>query len=94
MQQGNFFGDPEQVPVAPPGKKKRASTKPNGYAMRPGTGPEGETCKTCRHRVPNENRTARTYWKCAKMRHTWTGGTGTDVRASSAACKLWEEIEK
>jgi len=50
--------------------------------------------KTCRYRARNENRTARTYWKCEKLRGPWTGGTGTDIRAGAAACKLWEGIEK
>lgn len=96
MNQGNLFGAPDPIvaPVIVRGKKKRSSTKANGYAARPGSGPAGETCRSCRHRVENENRTAKVYWKCGLMRHTWTGGTGTDVRASSPACSKWEEKEK
>lgn len=96
MKQGNLFGDPDLIApvVMVRGKKKRSSTKPNGYADRPGTGPPGETCRSCRHRKENENRTARTYWKCGLMRHVWTGGAGTDIKAGSPACSKWEGKEK
>lgn len=69
-------------------KKGRKTTQPKGYSAPPGTGPTGETCKTCRHLY--RNRMAKTYLKCSLMRDHWTGGAGTDVRASSPACRNWE----
>ncbi len=69
-------------------KKGRKPTQPKGYASLPGTGPAGETCKTCRHLY--RNRMAKTYLKCSLMRQYWTGGAGTDVRASAPACRNWE----
>lgn len=60
-----------------------------GHAARPGTGPEGETCRTCQHycRVEWHNK----YWlKCGLMEHAWTHGPGTDIKAGSPACKFWE----
>lgn len=62
-----------------------------GYADVPGTGPEGQTCKTCRHLVRKQM--AKTYFKCALMRHRWTGGGGSDVKAKAPACARWETEE-
>lgn len=62
--------------------------EPKGYAAPPGTGPDGETCKTCRHIY--RNRMAKTYLKCSLMQAVWTGGPGSDIRASAPACRKWE----
>jgi hypothetical protein len=55
------------------------------YAALPGTGPEGETCGSCKHifRVPR-------YRKCGLCRSKWTGGPGTDIKARAPACSKWE----
>lgn len=66
----------------------RRSASPGGYAAKPGTGPDGEDCGTCRH--IERIRYAKTYLKCGLMRHVWTGGPGTDIRAGSPACDKWE----
>lgn len=51
----NLFGEPLTEPVIlrrrPDGKPKRKPTPARGYAASPGTGPEGETCGSCRHLV-------------------------------------------
>lgn len=73
------------------GKRKRREPKPNGYAYFPGTGPAGETCKTCKHIY--RNRLAKTYLKCNLNQAKWTGGGGSDIRAKSPACKFWEPQE-
>lgn len=57
-----------------------------GYAALPGSGPEGETCGSCRHHV--ENRRARAYHKCDL--YPWTNGGATDIRLRSPACEKWE----
>lgn len=55
-------------------------------AAKSGTGPEGETCGTCRHRVkPNG-----IHQKCDLVRHLWTFGEATDIKARWAACREWE----
>ncbi len=59
-----------------------------GYAYPPGTGPKGETCKTCEHIF--RNRLAKTYLKCELAKARWTGGGGSDILAGSPACKAWE----
>lgn len=72
----------------PPAVSKRQETPKRGHAWTPGTGPEGETCRTCRHLF--RNRLAKTYLKCSLMRGQWTGGQGTDIRAKDKSCKFWE----
>ena len=66
---------------------KRKDPEPAGYAAPPGTGPEGETCASCRHYVRREF--AKTYLKCGLNAAKWTGGRKTDVLARSPACRLW-----
>ena len=74
-------------PDEPPPDRKRKETPKRGHAWTPGTGPEGETCRTCRHLF--RNRLAKTYLKCSLMHRQWTGGQGTDIRAKDAVCKFW-----
>lgn len=71
-------------------KLKRKGPKPRGHAWQPGTGPDGESCGTCRHLF--RNRLAKTYLKCALMQPYWTGGRGSDVLARDKACRRWEAI--
>jgi len=71
-------------------KPKRRTTPAKGYAASPGTGPEGEACRTCRFLVAKHM--AKIYHKCALMRHCWSGGRGTDVLVKSLACSRWEKI--
>lgn len=73
-------------PDGRPGRRKDPA--PAGYAATPGTGPDGETCKSCRHYVRRQF--AKTYLKCGLMAHAWTGGRKTDVLAASPACVRWE----
>lgn len=63
---------------------------PRGYAAPPGTGPAGETCKSCTHRVVSGSGKRR-YQKCGLNRAKWTGGPGSDILVKSAACKKWEK---
>ena len=55
----------------------------------PGTGPAGETCRSCKHIA--RLTFSKTYRKCELMQASWTGGPGTDIRASDPACKKWEK---
>jgi hypothetical protein len=75
-------------PALTPAQRKLLRTNPkkrHGYADFPGTGPEGESCGTCKHivRFPK-------FRKCSLRRATWTHGYGTDILASAPACKKWE----
>lgn len=69
---------------------QKTPRKNAGYAAPPGTGPDGETCRTCKHYAYNHNRTSRRYPKCALMEAVWTHGPGTDIKARSPACSCWE----
>jgi hypothetical protein len=68
--------------------KHRPDAPKRGHAAAPGTGPAGETCKSCQHYT-------RIYWdkvyrKCDLARARWTHGAGSDIRAKDRACALWE----
>ena len=69
----------------------RIKPKKTGHAWQIGTGPAGETCKTCKHYTLRQF--AKAYRKCGLMRQHWTGGPGTDIKASDPACKKWEKPE-
>lgn len=62
-----------------------------GYAAKPGTGPAGETCKTCQHCVPHKY--AKTFYKCKLMKAGWTHSIKTDIKLKSPACSKWEVAE-
>lgn len=55
-----------------------------------GTGPAGETCGTCvfAKRVQHHDYF---YWKCGKVQHLWTHGSGSDIRLKWEACREWEQ---
>jgi hypothetical protein len=60
-----------------------------GYYMQPGSGPAGETCRTCKFGASTGNKGK--YKKCLKMRHAWTNGAGSDIKLRSPACSGWEK---
>ncbi|MDE2105414.1 MAG: hypothetical protein KGL39_49765 [Patescibacteria group bacterium] len=68
---------------------RRKSPQQRGYAAAPGSGPQGETCRTCAHFVRRDG-FAKVYLKCGLMRAHWTGGAGTDVKAGAPACREWK----
>lgn len=84
--------DPNAPALSPAERKKVmvriAARKKTGHAWTPGTGPEGETCGTCKHLY--RKRMSKTYLKCSLVESKWTGGGGTDVKARDPACKKWE----
>jgi len=74
---------PDMFGITP---KVRVKYPKNGYANIPGTGPPGETCKTCAF-VRKRGR----FYKCKIMCHRWTNSYGTDVLLKSPACRRWEK---
>lgn len=88
MSETNLFGElisDEEAAVRPTSINRPKKT---GYAAPPGTGTQGETCKTCQHLC--RIHCAKTYMKCGLMRGVWTGGPGTDIKSRSPACSKWE----
>jgi hypothetical protein len=75
-------------------KKVRNSNQPRGHAWRPGTGPAGETCKSCRHLTRVRSKGGNVFRKCGLMRTHWTHGPGSDIRAKDPACRHWEAMAK
>ena len=75
-------------PNVPTPRVVRKSAVPRGHAAAPGSGPAGETCKSCAHIFRNRD-CAKVYIKCGLAKHKWTGGGGSDVRAGDAACSAW-----
>ncbi len=63
----------------------------NAHPAKPGTGPDGETCKTCRYRLSLDYHDTM-YFKCelANITH----GPGTDLRLKDEACEMWAEVKK
>lgn len=74
----DLFGDPMTAPT---------TLHHGAYPHLPGTGPAGETCRTCNnatlHTIPSGSR----FWKCALVKAT--GGPGTDIRLKTPACRAW-----
>lgn len=60
----------------------------DGWADKPGTGPEGETCGSCTYCEAFHY--AKRYYKCSGRagRH-WQGGRATDIRPLDPACSKW-----
>lgn len=84
----DLFG--REIPEPPPKPAKRDET-PRGYAATPGTGPIGKQCRDCKHFRVLEY--SKRYFKCYLIRHCWTSGFKTDIRAKSPACERYEEPE-
>lgn len=88
---GEYTDKTEVVDVREEKPKKRKPTQPNGYAMPPGTGPDGKTCRSCKHRYINRTRAGYTHPKCELIRSNWTNGRGSDIKVSSSACAKYED---
>lgn len=69
-------------------KRGKYYVEPRGYYAKPGTGPAGETCGSCRHHVTI--RYSKRYHKCALARGKWTGGRASDILVRASACIGWE----
>ena len=89
--QQDLFGQDlyARTPLERKRAKRRAKETPRGYYAPPGTGPAGETYKTCRHAVKISGGN-RAFWKCDRRRASWTRSYGTDIRVGAPACKGWE----
>lgn len=81
---------PAQLPlmVLPRSALDAALVKKRGHAARPGSGPKGETCGSCEHRVGVFGG-RRTFSKCALRRAYWTHGRHSDISKKDAACSFW-----
>lgn len=92
MTEKDLFGNEVNYHHQGNGKRGR-NANPKGYAARPGTGPDGETCKSCRFYHVTNTQARRSYRKCELLRWRWTHGPGTDILAGSPACERWQPWE-
>jgi hypothetical protein len=88
----DLFGEEIVLIDAPKQPRRGGKDWLGGYAMRPGSGPAGERCGTCRHDV-KVNGGTRDYHKCALCKPNWTHGPGSDIKQRSPACSKWERKE-
>lgn len=79
----DLLGD--EIPPPTPEKGRRKDPIPWGYYAPPGTGPAGETCRTCKHSGLRGNVAGR-YHKCFLARAKWTGGRKSDILLRTPAC--------
>jgi len=86
MKQGNLFGGT----VVQVQKRGKHYLQAKGYAFPPGTGPCGETCRTCQHQL-SVRVGSRTIPKCRLTQPNWTHSRRTDILVSSPACQYWEK---
>lgn len=75
--------------MPPDGDVTQAELARRCTAAKSGTGPDGETCRTCAHRVRARYRD-RVYQKCGLCRKQWTHGPGSDIKVYWNACMYWE----
>lgn len=86
---------PKIIPRYDGPRHSRRDPSPNGYAAKPGTGPDGETCKSCtnvrRFSTGDGTLSGKTWNKCDVFKRfwAWTSGRATDVLAGSPACSFW-----
>ncbi len=64
-----------------------------GYPKPPGSGPIGETCRSCKHLAHVQRESGAWFRKCVLAEARWTKGAGTDVKVRSPACSMWEAEE-
>ena len=85
QQFGLFSGAPERARV----ERRSRGGAAQGYAAKPGTGPQGETCNTCAHCRLRASRAARHFYKCHLLIGQWTNGRATDVVCQDMRAPYW-----
>lgn len=78
----------EPLMLLPDSAQRQRRVRKKGHAAWPGTGPAGETCRSCAHYRSHQSG-VRTHPKCFLARAAWTRGPGSDIRAKDPACEKW-----
>lgn len=86
-QDCDLFGVEAKLILSAAAQKRRNADMPRGSFAPIGSGPAGETCKTCKHSYCRKM--GNTYWKCDLVKAT--GSPKTDIRLKWAACRGWEK---
>lgn len=79
----DLFGAPIAAAAALPRVRKI------GYASRPGTGPKGQRCNTCRYCIVVAQHGQRTR-KGEIVAAKWSTSPETDIKHNAPACRDWQ----
>jgi len=82
----------EQLELFDVGETQKSDYPPSGTCtpFAPGTGPEGEKCGTCKWKIARHNHSGKKrFLKCMRVRHHWTNGGASDIKARWPACYSW-----
>lgn len=84
IQPTDLFGEPLPAAVV----RHKAAKRSIGYASRPGTGPKGQRCYSCKfaHRVAEAGRHA---WKCEHRAAVWDRPE-SNIKPGAPSCREWE----
>jgi len=78
------------IPLPPPALyRKDGGLRRAGYAAKPGTGPKGQRCNTCRWAMKVLHRGIRSH-KCELQAAQWSGAPCTDIKPGAPACSEWQ----
>jgi hypothetical protein len=77
------------VRIPPPATyRKDGLLRRRGYAARPGTGPKGARCFSCKHCVKVQHDGIQSH-KCELIADRWTYDAATDIKHNAPACRDW-----
>lgn len=82
----DLFG--QEIPDAPAPSRRLRQLRDFAHPAKPGTGPAGQTCRTCANRCRVEGGT-KIYQKCGLLKAAWTKGPATDLHCRDAACSFF-----
>ena len=86
IRETDLFG----VTIPPPtAYRKDGRRRRCGYAARPGTGPKGMRCYSCKHCIKVQHDGVRSH-KCELIASRWTYEAETDIKYNAPACSNWE----
>lgn len=83
------------APIAhPEDLRKDGRRRKVGYAARPGSGPDGRRCSSCKHygRIKSLDEGTITT-KCQLMAHVWTSEADSDIHPNAPACREYGRRE-
>ena len=86
----DLFGEEVKFPLPSPKDSPLKGRKlKTGYAAPPGTGLQGETCRSCNLKVRHSSGN-KGWYKCSLVKID--GHKATDIKLRSPACSYWEEV--
>ena len=86
----DLFREEVKFPLKPIGESPLKGRKlKTGYAAPPGTGLQGETCRSCNLKT-RQFSGSKSWYKCSLVKIS--GHKATDIKLRSPACSFWEEL--